>query len=94
MCKCEMKKTLKRIENKLDFLIKKEIEMANTLDDVLNDVENESTVEDSLITLLQGVKAQLDAAKGDQTKIDAIFTGLEANKAKLAAALTANTPAA
>lgn len=74
--------------------------MANTLDDVLKDVNDESTLDDSIITLLQGIKAQLDSVlaggltPAQQAKVDAIFSGLEANKAKVAAAITANTPAA
>ncbi len=66
--------------------------MANTLDDVLGAVTDEATVEDSVLALLTSIKAQLDAAGGNQAKIDAIFSGLQANKAKLAAALLANTP--
>jgi len=72
-----------------------------TIDQVLQDVTDESTLEDSIITLLQAIKAQLDAAlanttipKDVQDKIDAVFTQLEANKVKVAAAITANTPQA
>lgn len=72
-----------------------------SLDDVLNDVTAESTVIDSLVVLLNGIKQQLaDALSGTvippavQAKIDAIFTQAEANKTKLSDAVTANTPAA
>lgn len=72
-----------------------------TIDDVVKDVTDESTVEDGLITLTTDIKTQLDAALAGttvppavQAKIDAVFTQLETNKAKLAAAITANTPAA
>lgn len=74
--------------------------MANTLDDVLKDVTDESTLDDSIIALLTGIKAQLDSVlaggltPAQQAKVDAIFSGLEANKAKVSAAITANTPAA
>ena len=71
-----------------------------TIDDVVKDVTDESTVEDGLITLTTDIKTQLDAALAGttvppavQAKIDAVFTQLETNKAKLAAAITANTPA-
>lgn len=85
----------------IDRLTERLEKMANTLDDILNDVSAESTLEDSIITLLNGISQQLkDALAGTtlptavQEKVDAAFTALEANKAKLAAALTANTPAA
>lgn len=74
--------------------------MANTLDDVLKDVTDESTLDDSIIALLTGIKAQLDAVLAGgltpalQAKVDQIFAQAEANKAKVAAAITANTPAA
>lgn len=75
--------------------------MANTLDDVANDVRDESTVIDSLAALTAGIKKQLDDALSGatlppqvQAKVDAVFAGIEANKAKLAKAITDNTPAA
>lgn len=90
-----------RIEKKLDRALELlmgikalEQQMAHTLDEVLSDVTDESTVVDSLVTLVQGLHDQVTAAKGDQVKIDAIFAAAEANKAKLAAALVANTDAA
>ena len=97
----EIEETLKRIENKLDSLIRKVEQMSATLDQVLQDVQDESTVADSLVALFDGIQQQLkDALAGSgissstQAKIDAIFAGVEANKAKLAAAVTANTPVA
>lgn len=72
-----------------------------TLDDVLQDATDESTVADSLIALTGSIKAQLDSVLAGttvtpavQVKIDAIFAQLENNKAKVAAAILANTPAA
>ncbi len=67
---------------------------ANTLDDVLAEMEQESTVDDSIIALLNGLQAQVAAAGGNQAKIDAIFAAAQANIAKVSAAVTANTPAA
>ncbi len=75
--------------------------MSATLDQVLQDVNDESTMEDSVITLLNGIQSQLAAAlsgatlpPATQAKVDAVFAGLEANKTKVAAAIVANTPAA
>lgn len=94
---------LNEINAKLDRLLAQqavqtgvEARMAKTLDDVLADVAAETTVTQSAITLLQGLKAQLDAAiaAGDLTKVQAIADGIEANTASLSAAVIANTPAA
>lgn len=83
---------LHRIEQKVNT-------MAATLDQVLKDVEEESTVIDSISELVKGLKQQLaDALAGTtlppavQAKVDAVFAQAEANKAKLADALVANTP--
>jgi altronate dehydratase len=72
-----------------------------TLDQVLQDVTDESTVIDSISTLVTGLKQQVaDALSGAtlppavQAKVDAVFAQAETNKAKLAAAVTTNTPAA
>lgn len=92
---------LNRIEAKLDALTKESKMQDETLDQVLADVQAESTVEDGLITLTTSIKAELNKALAgsglsadDQAKVDAIFTAIESNKAKVAAAVTANTPAA
>ena len=75
--------------------------MSANIDQVLQDATDESTVEDSLIAVTTNIKSQLDAALAGttippavQAKIDAVFTQLETNKAKVAAAVLANTPAA
>ena len=68
--------------------------MAATLDQVLADVTDESTAIDSVSALIQGLRDQITAAAGDQTKIDQIFQAAESNKAKIAAALAANVPPA
>lgn len=83
----EIRHAVKRIERKL-------FEMSDTLDDVLTDVAAESTVDDSIITLLNGIAAELKAAGSDPAKITAVRTAIQANIAKITAAVTANTPAA
>ena len=70
-----------------------------TLNDIQRDMAEESTLIDGLSTLITGLRQQVaDAlARNDaatQAKVDAIFAQAEANKAKLTAALTANTPVA
>lgn len=94
------------IEKKLDFVIqylqsieKRIIEMEHTLDEVLADVQAETTALDSVGELIKGLKQQLaDALSGAnlppavQAKVDAVFDQAEKNKAKIAAALEANVP--
>ena len=89
-----------RIEGKLDLILAalratktQEGIMAKTLDDVLADVIAQKTVVGSAVTLLQGIKAALDAAiaAGDMSKVEAIADGIEANTADLAAGVSANT---
>ena len=76
-----------------------EIIMA-TLQDVLNDVAEESTQIDSLSALTAGIKAQLDQILSGATlpssvqeQINTLFSGVEANRGKVVAAINANTPA-
>jgi len=62
-------------------------------------VANETTVEASAITLLQGLKSQLDALAAAGTpvtsdQINALSQQIDTNSSTLAAAVTANTPAA
>ena len=71
------------------------------LDDIVADVTAETTLIEGVSTLVTGLKQQLaDALTGEnlspeaQAKVDQIFATAEANKAKLAAALADNTPAA
>ena len=63
------------------------------LDDIVAKVTDLGTVEDSVIALLTDIKARLDAAiaAGDPAKLQALSDALDAQKAKLAAAVAANT---
>lgn len=67
--------------------------MAN-MQDILDSVHSESDVDDSIISLLNGISQQLkDAqAQNDPAAIQAVIDGIEANKKKLSDAVTANTP--
>lgn len=92
---------LKRIESKVDTVLQllqlvllQEAQMANTLDDALAEISQESTLEDSILAIVTNLQAQVAAAGGNQAKIDAVFAAAQANVAKLTAAVTANTPAA
>ena len=77
--------------------IEREIyEMANELDDLKAAVANNTTAIGSAITLIQGLKAKLDAAiaSGNPAALTALSAELGAQDTALAAAVTANTPAA
>lgn len=79
---------------------KLEIIMA-TLQDIQNDMAEESTIIGGVSTLIAGLKQQLaDILSGAQLppavqqKVDEVFAQAEANKAALAANLVEGTPAA
>lgn len=70
--------------------------MATVLEDLVREVQESRTVTESAIILLNGLKAALDAAiaAGDMSAVQAAVNDLDAQQAALAAAITANTPAA
>ena len=68
--------------------------MSKELDDLTAEVANATTIEQSAITLIQGLAAQLAAAGSDPVKLQALHDSLVAEDAALAAAIAANTPAA
>jgi hypothetical protein len=57
-------------------------------------VSAQGTVVTSVVTLLDGIAAQLTAAQGDPAAVAAAVAGIQANSAALSAAVVANTPAA
>src|SRR5438309_1709893 len=82
---------LRRIEQKLDHL--RETLMA-AIDDLTAQVTTNTSVIESAITLIQNIKALLDAAGTDPAKLAALSATLASEDDKLAAAVAANTPAA
>ena len=68
--------------------------MASDLDALTAKVTEVETVENSAITLIQGLAAQITALKNDPVALQALADRLSAENAKLSAAITANTPAA
>lgn len=63
------------------------------LDTLITEVSENSTAIDSAITLLQGLKAALDAAGTDPVRLAELSAQLDAKTNALAAAVVANTPA-
>lgn len=78
----------------LIFLTFKIYKLMGDVTNLQTAVEAETTIDASVITLLNGFAAQLQAANGDQSAIDAVVATMKTNAANLAAAVTANTPSA
>ena len=68
----------------------------NSLANLQAAVAAQTTVTQSVLTLLSTMAAEIAAASptGDNPAIDAVVTTMNANATSLAAAVTANTPAA
>ncbi len=82
---------------KIDAILQNTVKIMASLDQVLQDVTDETTAIASVSALIQGLLDQIKNAglsAADQAKVDAIFAGAEANKAALATALAANVPPA
>lgn len=65
-----------------------------TLADIQQEITDEKTLIAGVGTLISGLEDQVLAAKGDQAKINQIFTDAKANADALTAALATGTPAA
>jgi hypothetical protein len=75
---------LTRVENKENY-------MSKQLDDLATNVANEVSVDQSAITLIEGLAAQITAAGTDPVKLADLSSQLKASSAALAAAVSANT---
>ncbi len=75
----------------LKIIDEKDDKIMALVDDVLTDVTEQSTVVDSVVTLLGSLKGQLDNAGTDPVKLQAIKDQLDTNSAALANAVVANT---
>lgn len=64
-----------------------------TLDDLLTDAEGETTVVNSVVTLLGSLSLQLANAGTDQAKLLQLKNTIDSNRNAIAAAIVANTPA-
>jgi len=65
-----------------------------TLDALTAQVAQNTSVEQSAVTLIKGIATQLAAAGTDPAKLADLSNQLNASATALAAAVTANTPAA
>ena len=67
--------------------------MSKELDDLTVAVEENTVLDNSIITLVDGLAAQITALKDDPVKLAALATSLKASSAAISAAIQANTPA-
>ena len=86
---------LDRIEALVRSIAQSEATMAGELAGLQAQVAANTDVIESAITLIQGIKAALDAAiaSGDPAALAALSATLSSEDEKLAAAVAANTPA-
>src|SRR5260221_8211017 len=71
-----------------------ELQIMKELDDLTTQVKANTDVEQSAVTLIQGIAAKLQAAGTDPAALTALTTELQTSAQALAAAVAANTPAA
>jgi len=92
----DTERKLDRILAALASITTKENTIMATLKDIQDDVASETTVVDSVVTLLESLSAQLTAAiaANDPVALQGIVDNITANKTKLASAVAQNTPAA
>ena len=83
------------LHNTDDKLVKKVNKLMATINDLKAAVERNTSVDDSVLTMLTGLVQQLkDAqANNDPAAIDQLIAQLDANTQKMTDAVTANTPA-
>ena len=84
---------LDRLLQMTEAILEKENGMSQSLDDLATQVTANTTVEESAVTLIKGLAAQIAAAGTDPAKLQALQSSLKASADDLAAAIAANTVA-
>jgi len=92
----ETAERLCRIENMLGQILQREGKIMASIQDVNAAVSAQTTVEQSVVILLQNLAQQIkDAqASGDPAALDQVVANINANTKALSDAVAANTPAA
>ena len=85
---------LDHIQSVVNHINEKENQIMADLSGLQASVANEVTVEQSAITLLQGLSAELAAAGTDPQALADLQAQIDSSSSALAAAVSANTPAA
>ena len=84
---------LKCLEGKLRVITHQQEKMMSDLSEIQAEVTRNTEVDQSAITLLNGLAAQIEQIKTDPAAIQALANELRASSDDLAAAVVANTPA-
>lgn len=84
------------IHNTDDKLLKKVNKLMATMVELRDAVQRNTAVDESVITLLEGISAQLKEAlaNDDPAAMQALIDELDANTKRMTDAVTANTPSA
>jgi chromosome segregation ATPase len=83
---------LDAILNRLASIQKKEERIMASLDDIELAVTENTTLDGSIVEMVNGLAAQIEALKTDPVKLAALATSLRASSAAITAAILANTP--
>lgn len=89
-----IQRSLDRIERMLTQLQRMEIHEMALLDDLTSQVQANHDLEESAVTMIQGLADQIAATAGDPAAVAALADSLRSSATDLGAAITANTPAA
>ena len=87
-------KKLDKILKGIELLKKGITHMSLELDDLEIAVKENTDLDDSIVTLVNGLATQVAALKNDPVKLQALAVSLRAKSAAIAAAILANTEAA
>ena len=87
-----MHSQLMNIGRLLNTIHQEQLKMAVDLSALQAQVQQNTTVEQSAVTLIQGLAQQLQAAQNDPAAIQSIINSLNSSANSLADAITANTP--
>lgn len=78
----------------LALILWRSIVMSQALARLQSEVADQTTVIDSAVSLLEGLSAQIRELSEDPAALNELADKLDANSARLAAAVATNTPAA
>ncbi len=79
---------------KIDTLIQEIRDMSPKLQQLADAVNQQTQVVGSVVTLINGLVAEIQAAKDDPAEIDRLVGEVQAATSQLASAVQANTPSA
>ena len=85
--------TLDLILNTLNLILKKEIAMGQTLDQLTAQVQANTDVAKSAVVLINGIADRIAQAGVDPVKLQELTASLKSSDEELSAAVVANTPA-